>query len=431
MTDTIRERITEAARAFDALDAVVLTTFNLSVPFLEDHALPAALSVDGETPAARRAAVHQRLGTTACAVFYDPSVPPRLTGRFRYVARPVPLRGRLFHPKLVVLAGRVADEPRVYLAVSSANLTLSGWGRNAESFGEIWIRARGQQPWAALRGLLSWLQQHAGVGERPDDSDAVARTLLSLDRMPGRLPRGADHPPTAWLYASVVHGGGLPGFLRMGRARRPSEVRVYSPYWADVADQVKAFAARETVLVPALRADGAGVGLARGEAAALGGGVSVRANAADVGDRFWHLKAYRVVHGTRTYTAVGSCNFTRAGLSGAAGNVEAMLVFEADPAWLPAPGAPLTEFPEEVPGEEEAPEPAPACVVVAWDWREPCWRWWLDPGPRQTDFTLHLPGNRPIPVGPGRGEAKGQPPPRAIATQDEVQARATSMFTAG
>ena len=58
-------------------------------------------------------------------------------------------------------------------------------------------------------------------------------------------------------------------------------------------------------------------------------------NEDDVGTRFWHMKAYWIEHRNSIRTAVGSCNFTNAGLAGADGNVEAMLVFDAAPEWLP------------------------------------------------------------------------------------------------
>ena len=417
---TIRERIERASEYFHKLDGVVLTTFNLSAAFLEDHALPAILGVEAKAMAARRAELHQRLGSTPCTVFYDPTSPPRITGKYRYVARPVPLRGRFFHPKLVVLSGRSEDETTwVYLAVSSANLTLSGWGRNAESFGETWIHTPRQQSWQALDSLLSWLSAHSPLGESRTDSDAVSRVRAALARMPERK-RFIDNGKEPWagtlyaeFYASVVHTDGLPAFLQGNRRRRPSEVRAYSPYWSDVAEQVKAFNARKMVLVPARRMDGAVLGLSQEQAADLDEHTEILKNEGDVGTRFWHMKAYWIEHGNSIRTAVGSCNFTNAGLAGADGNVEAMLVFDADPEWLPGGLEVETEeLATDAQAEEEAPEPAPVAIVVAWDWRSHMWRWWLDPGPRQHDFALHLPGIAAFRIESGTHSKPGMPPAR-------------------
>lgn len=417
---TVRERIQRASEYFHRIDGAVLTTFNLSAPFLEEHALPAILGVEGKTAAARRADLHQRLAVTPCTVFYDPTVPPRLSGRYRYVARPVPVRGRFFHPKMVILAGESESGVTwVYLAVSSANLTLSGWGRNGESFGETWIHTRRQESWHTLDGALAWLAGRAHLGDSPSDMDAVARVRAALDRMPDRK-RFADDDKEPWygslyarLYMSVVHTDGFPTFLQRGRVRRPAKMWAYSPYWSEVAENVAAFNAHETVLVPALRADGKGLGLSRGQAGELGPNTVVRRNPGDVGTRFFHMKAYWIRHTSKIYTAVGSCNFTRAGLAGVNGNIEAMLMFKADPEWLPDGDEPsLEDMADDELAEEEAPQPTPVAIVVAWDWRAYTWRWWLDAGPGQRDFQLHLPGLAPFVIDAGTQERAGTPPAR-------------------
>ena len=317
----------------------------------------------------------------------------------------MPVRGRFFHPKLVVISGRSQKGTTwVYLAVSSANLTLSGWGRNAESFGEAWIHTRRQQPWQVLDDLLEWLGSQSPLNEKQSNSDAVTRIRAALARMPERR-RFADESAEPWsgtlyadLYVSTVHANGLPAFLKRDRIRRPYELWAYSPYWSDVAEQVAAFDARNTVLVPALRTDGAALGLTREQAAQLDNQTEVRSNENDVGDRFWHMKAYWIQHGDTIRTAVGSCNFTRAGLSGADGNVEAMLVFDADPDWLPEGNAIETEdLAEETEAEEGTPEPVPVAVVVAWDWRDHTWRWWLQPGLATVRFPAPVAGHRIVP----------------------------------
>lgn len=417
---TIRERIERASGYLPELDGVVLTTFNLNAAFLEDFAFPAVLGVEAKTAAARRVELHQRFASTPCTVFYDPTVPPRISGNYRYVARPVPVRGRFFHPKLVVLAGRSEDETTwVYLAVSSANLTLSGWGRNAESFGETWIHTPRQQSWKALNSLLSWLSAHSPLGEKQTDSDAVARVRAALARMPERkrfIDKGTE-PWSGTLYAkfyvSVVHKDGLAAFLQDNRRRRPSKLRVYSPYWSEVAERVAFFNARSTVLIPARRMDGTALGLSREQAAALDQHTEILQNEGDVGTRFWHMKVYWIEQGNSIRTAVGSCNFTNTGLTGTDGNVEAMLVFDADPDWLPkGREVESEELAAEALAEEEAPGPAPVAIVVAWDWRVHVWRWWLDASPRQREFLLHLPGLPAFRIESGTHTKPGDPPAR-------------------
>lgn len=419
---TLRQRIERASKYLHELQGVVLTTFNLNATFLEDHALPAVLGVEASAMAARRAELHQRLAVTPCTILYDPTSPARISGRFRYVARPVPIRKRFFHPKLVILAGRSEDETAwAYLAVSSANLTLSGWGRNVESFGETWIHTRRQQSWMALDEVLAWLEAYTHLGEKSTDFEAISRVRSVLTRMPDRK-RFSDYGTEPWsgtlyasFYSSVVHKDGLPAFLQGNRARCPAELWVYSPYFSDVSDQVASFGANETFLIPARRVDGAALGLTREQAKEVDDQVKLFRNEKENDDinRFWHMKVYWIRHGKTIRTAVGSCNFTHAGLSGADCNVEAMLVYDAEPDWLPE-GEEIAEddLAEAPQAEEDAPEPASIAIVVAWDWRAHNWRWWLDAGPNQREFVLHLPNLAPFRIEPGTHSRPGNPPER-------------------
>ena len=417
---TIRERIERATGYFARREATVLTTFNLKGQFLEEQALPAILGVEAATAAARNARLHAQLVETACTVFYDPTDAPGVSGKFRYVARPVPLRGRRFHPKLVIIAGRSEDGTTwVYLAVSSANLTLSGWGRNAESFGETWIHTTNQQAWHGLDRFLAWLQDYANLGEEPDNRDAVAVVRAALARMPSgyRFRDDGTKPWSGTLYAhfysSVVDTEGLPSFLKMGRSRRPKELWVYSPYWGSVSEMVGKFGAKRTVLIPAMRADRKAIGLSESQHEALTDIAEVRRNETEKqDDRFWHMKAYWIQHRESIYTAVGSCNFTEAGLAGEGGNVEAMLVFEEiEPEWPEeSDTVRLEDLSEQPADEEEAPEPVPLVIVVAYDWQSESWRWFLDADASQDDFQLSLPGLTAFRIVGGPGDCRGDPP---------------------
>ncbi len=423
---SIRERIERATSYFGIREAVVLTTFNLNAQFLEDNALPAILGVDAETAAARNAGVHGQLAETDCTVFYDPSVASGFSGKFRYVARPVPLRGRLFHPKLVIIAGRSSnDTDWVYLAVSSANLTLSGWGRNAESFGETWIHTTRQQAWGSLDKFLEWLQNYAPLGLEPSDRDAVAVVRKVLSRMPDAY-RFRDDPEQPWsgtlyadFYSSVVDTDGLASFIRKDRVRRPAELWAYSPYWGSVAKQLGDFGARRTVLIPAMRIDRTALGLSKGQYDTLTGIAEVWRNEDEKNDdRFWHMKAYWVLFGRdHVRTAVGSCNFTEAGLAGENGNVEAMLVFDGVELDLRrVREACSADFSDSPADEEEAPDPAPVVIVVAYDWRSTTWRWFLDANESQSGFQLSLPGLDAFSITPGASQRKGDPPQDRRAT---------------
>lgn len=197
------------------------------------------------------------------------------------------------------------------------------------------------------------------------------------------------------------------------RSRRPAELWAYSPYWSDVKARVEAFDAAQTVLVPARGVDGRELGLCRADAEAVADRAEIVCNSRDVDGRFLHMKAYQIRYVQRWVTAVGSCNFTRAGLCGAAGNVEAMLVDEQDPDWeLLGPTVDTKQLPDEAPPEEQAPQPAPVVMRVGYDWREPAWRVWLEPGSRQSEFVLLLAGQPRRPIGKGREQWTAAPPTR-------------------
>ena len=158
------------------------------------------------------------------------------------------------------------------------------------------------------------------------------------------------------------------------------------------------------------------MGLSKVDQAALDDAVDICGNAQEAeDDRFWHMKAYWIVHGETVYTAVGSCNFTEAGLAGGSGNVEAMLVFESmEPEWPKEKQEPVLPASDEAPAEEDVPSPVPIAIVVAYDWRSGSWRWFLDANRSQSAFRLKLCGRREaLAIVPGPGERQGDPPPRA------------------
>ena len=435
---TIRERIVRASNYFFELHGVVLTTFNLDPAFLEGNALPAVFGVEADAHSARDAELHKSLGETPCTVFYDPSTKPKFAGGYRYVARPVPIRGNFFHPKLVILAGRGGrneeganlhyDTNWVYLAVSSANLTQSGWGRNAESFGETWIHTQKQQSWRALRDFLQWIGKKGPLNLQQNDSDAVTQVLNTLNNMPDRRRFIGDgnEPWTGTLYAqfysSVVHKQGFTAFIHTQYSKRPSSIWVYSPYWGDIANQVQSFNANETNLVPALRQRDGSISITQDQAQELAlPQLSIIKNKQEDGKRFWHMKAYWIEKEGRCYSAVGSCNFTKAGLLGEHGNVEAMLVFETDEDSDCFPGGDEVkpdEFAPDTEMEDEPPTLAPVAIIVTWDWKTSMWHWHLDDNDNKREFMLLLPAyEKCFRIKNGTDSRKGSPPqPGAIFT---------------
>lgn len=134
MRVTLRERLSGVADSFATLEVALFTSFNFHADFFEQNVLSALFGVEvGVTRAAREQLVHRGLRHTQVGVFYDPSAAKPGAKSFRYTAYPVFVPGRLFHPKLILLFGRDhGGVAWIYIAAMSANLSLSGWGRNCE-----------------------------------------------------------------------------------------------------------------------------------------------------------------------------------------------------------------------------------------------------------------------------------------------------------
>lgn len=424
---TIRKRIAEARAFLGELDCAVLTTFSFNADFFEENVLPVLLVTDDAKGPARRMMVHDSLGVTAVSVFFDPAVAKKPTGRYRYSACPVWLKGRLFHTKNIILAGRDAQGTVwVYVSVSSANLTLSGWGRNVECLADTWIHTQKQQAWAELSEFTRWLAEASGVNMVGRKGDALVRLQAALEAMPDqrRFSEDDDQPWSGKLrgnlYFSPLHPEGFPEFLRKERGYVAPRLVVYSPYWGDVTENVGGFLASEVELVPALlpRPKPA-IGIGKEHRTELEQKGWLRRNPADNTLRFWHSKIYAMEMRARWRIGVGSCNFTTAGLSGANGNVESMLVYSMeDPEELLPGRRPLRDaaFAEMDEPEEGAPTPAPIGVVVFFDWQEATYRWWLRNDAEISDVRLDLPARQNVEISAGWGELKTAKPPRRGAT---------------
>ena len=386
---TIRERVARARVYLSNLDCAIFTTFNFNADFFEENALPCALGVQAKRGGARKAEVNELLATTPTAVFFDHRVARYSAGDYRYLQCPVVLKnGLYFHPKNIILAGtNDGGERWVYISASSANLSMSGWGRNAEGFAETWIHTKKQQAWDALRHFLRWLTRVSHLASTTDRENAPYILLDFLKELPDRKRHG-DQAGTPWngtlrgrLYFSPIHKGGLASFIRGGRKWPYSRLVAYSPYWRDVAARLDKFQAREVTLVPALLpGEEPVIGLGEDEQDALPSG-SVWRNRADKGDRFWHAKIYLLWRRASVDLAIGSCNFTRAGLAGGAGNVESMILYkigeeDAEPYLRELEQGELP-FPNESEDEERPPASLPVAAVVFYDWQERVYRWWI------------------------------------------------------
>lgn len=398
---TIQQTLRAEAAGFATIKAAVFTTFTFHPDFFEDNVLPALFDIDDRREARRRIQVNHHLLQTKACVLYDASCQPKGGGTYRYQRVGVFRQRSFFHPKLMVLAGIHQEDgrPWIYLTAASANLTLSGWGKNQEVVGEAWIGNSQQILYGQVKDALKWLRENATVRKHAP-IPAIDACLDTMEEMGGGSSNVAS--ANASFYFSPLHDGGFWPFLQANQTAKWDELVVVSPYWGDVAENVGMANTREISLVPAMLHTGE-YGLGR-KSLPKTGGLELQKLARGEIARFWHAKTYVLGRGERIRVGVGSANFTGAGLQGGAqGNVEAMLVFEAEASardsFLPELKT-LSEDDPRIPDHnaDEGPEPAELTITVAFDWQAREYFVFFSPAEDSTsgDYRLILPGREPL-----------------------------------
>ena len=206
MTAILREAVLEHAARFKSVKCALFTTFTFAPDFFEKNVLPLVFNIEPGTDARVKYQVNQHLSKTNIAVFHDGSVRVEGGRDYRYQAKGIWLQDRWFHPKNMIIAGEVDGQPQILVSAASANLNLTAWGNNEESFGFLWIKSRSQQPWEALYEFCKYLRDNHGGDKVP----ALTDIIDCLKSMPGDYVRDKDD---AELYfSSIMTSPGLRAF---------------------------------------------------------------------------------------------------------------------------------------------------------------------------------------------------------------------------
>jgi hypothetical protein len=179
--------------------SALFTTYSLSLSFVEDVVYPA-----------------MRRTANSCAILADLvgySASLSEAGAYgagrEYQVWPVQMRKGIFHPKIMLLLN---DEGVTRAAVSSGNLTLSGWGWNAEIV-EPLLPGRDS---ACFDGLLDFLESLRSTNERFDcefphfgiHRDACRRAALVPGEGRSRFLHTVREPLAPQLFRLAKEMGG-------------------------------------------------------------------------------------------------------------------------------------------------------------------------------------------------------------------------------
>jgi hypothetical protein len=385
-SQTLREAFQSLTEDIGELDALLFTTFGLSVEFFEDSVL-APLAVDQAKLSSAQDvfATSEFCDDANVGVFYDANATTALEKRVTFDTYPVfPQRGA-FHPKIIVASGMTGGERVVRLLVGSANLTLAGWAHNREAFATVDVQDK------ATAGPLLTLLNHL-LGPEEQRYDHLEQHLRSLADQ-------ATAPDSPRLHVTIP--GRTNSLMQELSGRGLEKLTVYAPYFADQPMEYLRQACPEgdLTLVPSQDEDGR-LGLSE---AVVGNIVEaeqstvqlrrLKAAAQQEEHRFDHFKAFGLPQGV----IVGSHNATRAALGQADGgghqNIEVSLE-------LPGRPAPETVAFEETPrgtpedelsqSEDTVEQRMPASISVTADWKSDSYL--IELGRPMPDCAIKLPG---------------------------------------
>ncbi|PYD88291.1 hypothetical protein DNF23_33880 [Pseudomonas syringae pv. pisi] len=361
---------------------VLFTTFNFVPRFFEANILPLVVG-DAVTDLAgvseTRHAINEELKKTRCLVVCDRSTRPEPKGEMRYGLLSVGLPHGRFHPKIMLMAGKLKDTGAsgLWLFVGSGNLSLSGWAINREIVG---VTPVARQHARELEPLLAWILEQAEhqLGARVDmreegDTRVLLEELLAHVRAEDRLHPGYAGMPSLHLALPFGQRDDLLAALTAGR--QWSRATVVSPFWSDVDNLVDRLGVESCEFVPSLTRDGKYAF----PVSSLAEQQECQYTFGKFGDdQYTHAKALLLqdTDGQKVL-CIGSANFTSAALrravAPAVSNVEAVLRYELSPGanpWPPFASLDRAQL-DDAAGMAEAEQPPPLPPIdasVYYDW---------------------------------------------------------------
>ena len=395
------EQFKQELKNLGELRYIWFTSFNISLEFIETYLLPAVL--DMEPPRNRLDYEHFQLALNERGINFRVFCDTRFMEAEQNKRTSIPVHGvstarlegfsknSLFHPKVIYMEDVHGNR---ILGSGSANLTLSGWGRNQEVFRFLEIETREQ--YSSVKEFFDLIAENVGIEED----------------LPQR--RGLPTHDKGW---SFVHSFQEDTFLdQLFDKTHSRDLMVWSPYLSDdltaFIEKMKNEVAHDELnihLVPD-RIHGQYIRTAWNDALKL----MVDSKALVFYDNpterhenveLCHAKVWKL--GGKL--AIGSWNFTTPGSNlcngsgewDKASNIEAGLILSEPGSWQQAVGKPIAMnsnnfAPIELLEEESllVPEPLPFDIGVNFDWREQRYSfsgYWND-GNLDRGYSIKVPG---------------------------------------
>ncbi|MBL8353474.1 MAG: hypothetical protein JNM01_01375 [Delftia acidovorans] len=396
LLDAFRQQV----RVLGPLRRAWFTTFNLGIPFFETHVLPELLQGDADPPANRMDYENMQLQLAERDIDLRVFCDLRMMEADQLKRTALPVHGvlprrlglegfgpeSLFHPKVIFLEDK---DGRMVLGAGSANLSVSGWGRNQEVF--CFHTVSNNKQYQQIKRFFEPLFVGAG---------------LSKELGVRRQFKGDDE---GWRFAHSFEGE---SFLELLLADTQAErMTVWSPYFsldlAGLIEKIRILADRKIdfAIVP----DRVGNRHVRTKwSAAMGemldkGGLAFHDRPSPRADEIemTHAKLW-LAQGRRARLAVGSWNCTELGTSSfELRNVEAGFLLDVATATQIA-GQPLalgaTDFStDDMLRNDELdppPYPLPFELQVSFDWTQGVYKvqGQLYEKSEGTGYKLRLPG---------------------------------------
>lgn len=341
--NTVRRSFEEMLDMFEERrpSIVLFTTFTFSPGFFEDNVLPIICGSSVEEIKGH-AISYTSLNETLrdqeikVVVFCDRSVASDPKGKIQYGLMPIGLPNGRFHPKIVLMGGCLKEgTDGLYISVSSANLSISGWSLNREVIG--WTRVcRNHIP--ELNNLLDWLNGQALsiYGDQAAEDGKIRECIKELQGMLGQkgtVPELSDSTPQLIVSMPGIKDVQKDMAKRLKGEQTWDQAIVYSPYWQGVSNMAEALGASEIKFVPTTGPDGKyDFPLSSVKTKEWPENITAEICRCSrwQADRFTHAKVFALSGNGKKRLCIGSANATGPALSsdGDLQNVEAMLAYE-------------------------------------------------------------------------------------------------------